>query len=1261
MSSYSSWSVKGIDDRAREVAKEQARLKGITLGDYINELLLQGHSEAGPRDNQNEQASSAPASPADPDAPTLDGLAQRIEAVEARSTLAITGIDQSVLGLLSRLESSERNTADLATNVDEMISELRDTHAALINKVEQLETTGDNKENLDALKALERAVGKLASHVYEENTLVQEETGAIKARVESGLEDLADRLNFVEDTVSQGLKVTAAKVDMAVSEASRQAGGDPEAVLQRLSEVQALVDNRVTGVEENVVTAINHVEGTLVEVQERLNTAETTTDTALKALEHTFAALNQRIDDVAEAADPEKANLLRKEFEERFENLASDLRASVEETRAALAKEISDAALNADPQSFPALERQLTEMSGQVESQLEALAAREDQLLTTVSEKFNTLADQVDEQLSESEKRNAEAFEQVGEQVASAISRMQARHDEVTARFSERLEAFGDRQDKKLSDALEGVSERLNDMQERTSNAVSPVQRAIATLAARLELIEDTGAAPGEHPDLDLPEMVPYETVDDLAFAEPEFDDEADELEATADAEPVDEEPMFAEADPFALEDETAEADAFAGFETPDTATELEDAPVEFASAVEELATEVDDAPAPEGDDEAAMMMNIAARAGALAGGDAFAEVEEPESEFSEAEAAAPEFAEPEATEDEDFVAGIPGLEEDELSLVPEEALEEADLDERLPTDDTELTEWNPSEEAEDPVFDEPEMEFSEETDTNAFEDAFDLDGADDEMLGNDESALEAFAEDFSEPVSEDPEDVFGGWDDGRDETRENDVFEGMEETSTDDDLAFEDFDDVDDVTALDASAEEEVEASAADADDALLDEDETTDYLDRARNAAIRATNDKSTRFRAHQTGSGGVDRFSAGSSNPRKRMPIILAGAALMVTAAAAAGYVTLRDDLLASDTSFDIQTGPTAESPASDIVPAAAALEEAMADTGLDETLDEATIVEDAAADGEAALVVDEPIEAPVVEQAVETPPPAETAAPTIPQIDIPTAISLEQAAANGNAIAQFQQGERLIQAGDISAGVALIQRSAENGLAFAEHRLAKLHEEGLGVPRDLNEARVWTERAAEGGNVDAMYDLGVFYAEGEGGQQSFAAAAKWFRSAAEFGIVDSQYNLALLFENGLGISPSDEEALYWYMNAARSGDGSAPAEVARLSAVVSPDQVAAVEARSAGWTASTPSGPANGVFGDQVWETSQRAQLQAVQTALNALGYSAGTPDGILGNGTRQAIRDFQADADLTPDGRVSNATIRALEARMESGG
>ena len=65
-----------------------------------------------------------------------------------------------------------------------MIDQLRETHEALKQKVRRLEEEDSQQDNLEALKALENALGKLASHVYEENELAQQETQAIKGRVE---------------------------------------------------------------------------------------------------------------------------------------------------------------------------------------------------------------------------------------------------------------------------------------------------------------------------------------------------------------------------------------------------------------------------------------------------------------------------------------------------------------------------------------------------------------------------------------------------------------------------------------------------------------------------------------------------------------------------------------------------------------------------------------------------------------------------------------------------------------------------------------------------------------------------------------------------------------------------------------------------------------------------------------------------------------------------------------------------------------------
>ena len=34
------WSVKGIDQRARDAAREAASAEGLTLGEYLNRLLM---------------------------------------------------------------------------------------------------------------------------------------------------------------------------------------------------------------------------------------------------------------------------------------------------------------------------------------------------------------------------------------------------------------------------------------------------------------------------------------------------------------------------------------------------------------------------------------------------------------------------------------------------------------------------------------------------------------------------------------------------------------------------------------------------------------------------------------------------------------------------------------------------------------------------------------------------------------------------------------------------------------------------------------------------------------------------------------------------------------------------------------------------------------------------------------------------------------------------------------------------------------------
>jgi membrane-bound lytic murein transglycosylase B len=58
---------------------------------------------------------------------------------------------------------------------------------------------------------------------------------------------------------------------------------------------------------------------------------------------------------------------------------------------------------------------------------------------------------------------------------------------------------------------------------------------------------------------------------------------------------------------------------------------------------------------------------------------------------------------------------------------------------------------------------------------------------------------------------------------------------------------------------------------------------------------------------------------------------------------------------------------------------------------------------------------------------------------------------------------------------------------------------------------------------------------------------------------------------------------------------------------------------------------------------------------RQTVMTLQVHLNQLGYDSGTPDGILGTGTRRALREFQRDRNLVADGYPSEQIIAAVAA------
>ena len=109
-----------------------------------------------------------------------------------------------------------------------------------------------------------------------------------------------------------------------------------------------------------------------------------------------------------------------------------------------------------------------------------------------------------------------------------------------------------------------------------------------------------------------------------------------------------------------------------------------------------------------------------------------------------------------------------------------------------------------------------------------------------------------------------------------------------------------------------------------------------------------------------------------------------------------------------------------------------------------------------------------------------------------------------------AANGHLLAEFELGRdnsfvtRIDKAAE--PNIALLERAADRGLAWAAFKLSFRYIRGIGVGKDLAKAFRYIERAAKKGFPPAMYWAGRFLRNGWGVPKNPALGDDWMRRAA-----------------------------------------------------------------------------------------------------------------------------------------------------------
>lgn len=307
---------------------------------------------------------------------------------------------------------------------------------------------------------------------------------------------------------------------------------------------------------------------------------------------------------------------------------------------------------------------------------------------------------------------------------------------------------------------------------------------------------------------------------------------------------------------------------------------------------------------------------------------------------------------------------------------------------------------------------------------------------------------------------------------------------------------------------------------------------------------------------------------------------------------------------------------------------------------------------------------------PLTPPAPEQVAAAPaavsaPPAPAPAPAAPAPAEDDLAPLQARADAGDAAAQFQLGVRYRDGDGVGVSYAeaaqWFQRAAEQGNVPAQVDLGIFYRQGVGVAKDVDLAKVWFHAAARAGHPEAQNFLGQVYVGEEQERPDYFQAARWFREAAEQGVLDAQYNLASLYMGGLGVPRDDAQAYFWFGVAAGQGDQDAAGNQENVAALISPAERAEQDQRIAAFRPVKQFQPASGQVTSSAappvsgsGEIRRRDQIRLIQRLLIARGYDPGEPDGLPGEQTREAIRQFETDNAMQVTGKITERVLQALQ-------
>lgn len=520
MSAAAPWSVKGIDPKAREVAKDLARRSGMTLGEWLNSMIMEDEDEGyatlprrGPASDAYERRSRSrrlddayvlPETDGHRISASIDAIAARLEAAERRSTAAIQGVDQAVAGLMRRLDGQDVETQAHARRLDDIAEELREGHRRL--RAFERDTGPATQEGF---AKVDTALGALSGRLYE-----------IEERQRLGVNDLRERMEAVEKAAGPGVG----------AELMAQVGARLDAAQNRTTEALRTLERSFAELDRQMRTAESRVEPEGARDAARF---EKLAESLSRQIDNNRAEMMQRLDAAETGARIDR-------IERAVQAVGEQLKASEQKSAVgleAMGREVMRIARNlsarvqkvegdADGRA-DAIGRAVTEAVGQnIEVEVARRAARLDQdfarhldrvdqrltasddrhalALEKLGGEITRISDQLSDRIAQSERRSQQALEDIGRRLSESSEKIEQRYDRASGELAERMRMSEERTARLLAEARESIETRgptpIRDKPLDSAHSRAVAERAAAApiLSASLESDWRAAAFPDE-------------------------------------------------------------------------------------------------------------------------------------------------------------------------------------------------------------------------------------------------------------------------------------------------------------------------------------------------------------------------------------------------------------------------------------------------------------------------------------------------------------------------------------------------------------------------------------------------------------------------------------------------------------------------------------------------------------------------------------------------------------------------------------------